>query len=102
MRNVKFVQVCMAVGLLFLPFVVHAQLLKGKVKGQVDELQVMTAPDGRVVRLSELFGKFLYIDVWATWCGPCCAEISHLEKLVERFAGNDKVRFVSISSDATE
>lgn len=71
-------------------------------KGTAAPDVVMTAPDGREVRLSELFGKFLYIDVWATWCGPCCAEIPHLEKLVERFAGNDKVRFVSISIDAKE
>ena len=40
-----------------------------------------------------------YIDVWATWCAPCCKEIPHLEKLVEQYKGNDKIRFVSISVD---
>ena len=62
----------------------------------------MTAPDGSVCRLSDFFGKFLYIDVWATWCAPCCAEIPHLEKLVERFKGNDKVEFISISIDTNQ
>ena len=37
--------------------------------------------------------------MWATWCGPCCAEIPHLEKLVERFKDNDKIQFISISVD---
>ena len=60
----------------------------------------LTAPDGTECRLSDLFGKFLYIDVWATWCGPCCAEIPNLEKVAAHFKGNDKVQVVSISIDA--
>lgn len=61
---------------------------------------VLNTPDGKQVTLSSILnGKFTYIDVWATWCGPCVKEIPHLEKLVERFKGNDKVQFVSISVD---
>ncbi len=57
-------------------------------------------PDGKQVQLKDICkGKFTYIDVWATWCGPCKKEIPFMEKLVERFKGNDKVQFVSISVD---
>lgn len=56
--------------------------------------------DGNEHKLSDLKGKVLYIDCWATWCGPCCAEIPHLEKRVAEFKGNDKVAFVSISLDS--
>lgn len=56
-------------------------------------------PDGSKVKLSELKGKPLYIDIWATWCGPCCREIPFLEKVVERRKGNDSVRIISISCD---
>ena len=49
--------------------------------------------------LSEFFGKVLYIDLWATWCGPCCMEIPYLEKLVEHYKDDPRILFISISSD---
>lgn len=63
----------------------------------------LTTPTGEKVQLKDVArGKFTYIDVWATWCGPCVKEIPHLEKLVEKFKGNDKVQFLSISIDTNE
>jgi len=60
----------------------------------------LDTPDGKQVQLKDIArGKFTYIDVWATWCGPCKKEIPHMAKLVERFKGNDKVQFISISVD---
>ncbi|MGI6233353.1 MAG: TlpA family protein disulfide reductase [Prevotella sp.] len=55
--------------------------------------------EGKLHQLSDFRGKTLYIDCWATWCGPCCAEIPHLAERVKEFAGNDKVQFISISLD---
>lgn len=61
----------------------------------------LIAPDGTETKLSDLIGKkVVYIDIWATWCRPCCAEIPHLEKLVEQFKGNDAIEFISISTDS--
>lgn len=56
-------------------------------------------PDGKSHRLSEFFGKLLYIDLWATWCGPCCMEIPYLDKMVEHYKGDDRIQFISISMD---
>ena len=54
--------------------------------------------EGRKVTTDDLKGKFVFIDVWATWCGPCKQEIPHLEKLQEQMKGRD-ITFVSISVD---
>lgn len=59
-------------------------------------------PEGNVSRLSDLQGKVIYLDVWATWCGPCCEEIPYLEKLVEHFKGNSNIDFVSVSVDSRQ
>lgn len=53
---------------------------------------------GGNVKLSDLKGKYVYIDVWATWCGPCRAEIPSLQKVEQQFHGKN-IEFVSISVD---
>jgi thiol-disulfide isomerase/thioredoxin len=53
---------------------------------------------GGKTKLEDLKGKYVYIDVWATWCGPCIAEIPHLKKVEEKYHGKN-IEFVSISVD---
>ena len=59
-----------------------------------------TYPDinGKQVSLSDFKGKYVYVDVWATWCGPCKKEIPSLKRLEEEFHGKDIV-FMSVSVD---
>lgn len=60
----------------------------------------LTDREGNTCQLSDIAkGKFTYIDVWATWCGPCKMEIPYLAKLVEKYKDNGKVQFISISID---
>ncbi|WP_172917822.1 TlpA family protein disulfide reductase [Capnocytophaga canis] len=53
---------------------------------------------GEKVSLEDFRGKLVYIDVWASWCGPCISEIPYLKKLEADFKGKEVV-FVSISKD---
>ena len=53
---------------------------------------------GGTTSLSDLKGKYVYIDVWATWCGPCKREIPSLKKIEEKYHGKN-IEFVSISTD---
>ena len=55
--------------------------------------------NGKEMALSSLKGKYVYIDVWATWCGPCRGEIPALKKLEQSLEGKE-IAFVSISADA--
>lgn len=56
--------------------------------------------DGKVHHLSDFAGKPLYIDLWASWCRPCCAEIPHLAKLVEELGSDPEIVCISISIDS--
>ena len=48
--------------------------------------------------LNSFLGKYVYIDVWATWCGPCIQQIPSLEKLMKEYK-NKNIEFISISTD---
>ncbi len=54
--------------------------------------------DGEDFKLSELRGKYVYIFVWATWCGPCKVEIPFYEQMLEDY-GDENIVFVGISVD---
>lgn len=76
---------------------VSARLYQGK-KGEM--AADFTYPDrnGKLVSLSDFRGKVVLVDVWATWCGPCRAEIPHLVKLEKEMEGKDVV-FIGVSID---
>lgn len=57
---------------------------------------------GNQVNLSSLKGKVIYVDIWATWCGPCMQEMPHFEKLKLQYKDNPNVVFVSLSIDDSE
>jgi thiol-disulfide isomerase/thioredoxin len=53
---------------------------------------------GRKFSLSQLRGKYVLLNFWATWCVPCVAELPIIKKLREDFA-NDQLEIISISED---
>lgn len=73
---------------------VMAKKLNSSKAPQFDYVNV----EGAKVKLESLLGKYVYIDVWATWCGPCRAEIPSLKKVEEKYEGKN-IQFVSISVD---
>ncbi|MFD2907604.1 TlpA family protein disulfide reductase [Flavobacterium ardleyense] len=48
--------------------------------------------------LKDFRGSYVYIDVWATWCGPCKYEIPFLAKVEEQYHGKN-IKFISLSID---
>ena len=54
--------------------------------------------NGKRHRLHEYRGKYVYIDIWATWCAPCRAEIPYMKELEEKFKDRNIV-FLGLSID---
>lgn len=54
-------------------------------KGAPAPAFALTALDGQTVRLSDLRGKVVMLNFWATWCGPCSAEMPNIEKVYQNY-----------------
>jgi thiol-disulfide isomerase/thioredoxin len=54
-------------------------------------------PDGAPLTLAAFKGKPVLLNLWATWCGPCVAEMPTLEALAKREAG--RVQVIAVSQD---
>lgn len=53
---------------------------------------------GRKVNLRNHQGKVIFLNLWATWCGPCRSEMASIQKLYDRI-DNKKIQFIMLSLD---
>jgi thiol-disulfide isomerase/thioredoxin len=59
-----------------------------------------TSLEGQPFKLSDFRGKFILLDFWATWCGPCIGEIPNLKATFDEFGGDKRFTIMSLSMDA--
>lgn len=55
--------------------------------------------DGNTVRLSDYKGKTIFINLWASWCGPCRAEMPHISELYKSVQDQKNLEFLMIGVD---
>ena len=69
--------------------------------GKPFNLEFTDAIKGYTVSTRNLKGKVLVIDFWATWCGPCVAEMPHMKELYAKYH-DQGVEFIGVSLDWPE
>lgn len=79
-------------------FMQHEKALASFAKGEKAFNFVYPDTKEQKVAMSDLKGKVVVVDVWATWCGPCKRELPFMKQLEEEMKGKN-VAFVSISVD---
>jgi thiol-disulfide isomerase/thioredoxin len=67
-------------------------------KGSQMPAFAFTDPAGKALQLTSLKGKPLLINLWATWCAPCVAELPMLDRL----AGSRKTKVLTVSQDMAQ
>ena len=75
------------------------QMLEGV--GKPFELEFQNAVDGETIDLAAKKGTIFVIDFWATWCGPCVAEMPHMKELYAEYKAQG-VEFIGVSLDQPE
>lgn len=91
--------------------IISTGLLNSKIeKGNVENSSIITTSsfaesftvkdkDGKIIDISELRGKVVFINFWASWCPPCRAEFPSIEKFYEKYKNNNNIFFLTINMD---
>jgi thiol-disulfide isomerase/thioredoxin len=69
-------------------------------KGEAAPAATFIAPDGKQVSFADFRGKPLLVNLWATWCAPCVAELPTLDDAAGKLG--DRVRVLTVSQDLDE
>ena len=70
---------------------------EGLTKGDVAPDFTLTTLDGKEIKLSDLKGKKVVLNFWATWCPPCKAEMPHMQNFYEDFSQEENVEILAIN-----
>ena len=71
-----------------------------KVKvGQEAPLFEVKTVDGKEIKLAEFKGKYVLLDFWATWCGPCLGETPNLKAVFEKYGKREDFAMIGLSLD---
>ncbi len=55
--------------------------------------------NNQIHKLSDYKGKVIFINFWATWCGPCLAEMPALKELYDRYKDNPDIMFLFVTTE---
>lgn len=65
-----------------------------------DDDLILIDENGKRIALSELKGKVVFVNLWATWCRPCVEEMPGINSLKKKFKDNENIAFVLLNVEA--
>ncbi len=81
-------------------------LFNSKIEEKTKESSSLVPPNfsvkdenGEITETSELRGKVVFINFWASWCPPCRAEFPSVQKLYDRYRSNEDMVFLTVNLD---
>jgi peroxiredoxin len=80
----------------------NEELERGIIKGKLAPDFELNDLEGNPVSLSDLRGKIVMVNFWATWCPPCRIEMPHMQKFYEEHQSKDDVVILGVNLTPTE
>ncbi|HAO07511.1 MAG TPA: TlpA family protein disulfide reductase [Chryseobacterium sp.] len=80
-------------------------LFNSKIEEKTEESSLVTPnfsvknENGEIIETSQLRGKVVFINFWASWCPPCRAEFPSVQKLYDRYRSNEDMIFLTVNLD---
>lgn len=65
----------------------------------ISETFTVKDENGKIINVSELKGKVVFINFWASWCPPCRAEFPSIQRFYEKYGRNSELIFLTINMD---
>ncbi len=78
------------------------ELEEGLERGQIAPDFTLQTLSGESITLSQLKGKKVILNFWATWCPPCKQEMPHLQEYYEKYAEEENVEIVAVNLTYTD